>query len=97
MELRNLLIVGVALLVCVQIQHVNSAKILILFPSPAKSHNILGQALGTGLAKRGHDVTMVSPFTVKNPPSNYTQLVMGNLWEALAKGNKLQTGRIKAS
>ncbi|KAG5880366.1 hypothetical protein JTB14_029492 [Gonioctena quinquepunctata] len=36
----------------------------------APSHYILDNALMRGLAEAGHDVTLISPFTDKNPPEN---------------------------
>ncbi|KAJ8954680.1 hypothetical protein NQ318_011372 [Aromia moschata] len=47
-----------------------SAKILGVFPIAMPSRYILGNALLRGLAEAGHDVTMVSPFTEKDPPKN---------------------------
>lgn len=47
-----------------------SVKILGVFPYPSRSHSILGQALFTELAKRGHDVTFLSPYPFKKPPAN---------------------------
>nr|CAH7731538.1 unnamed protein product [Callosobruchus chinensis] len=53
-------------------------KILVIFPSPIVSHYILGEALASGLAEAGHDVTMVSPFQIKNLPKNgsYREVVL---------------------
>ncbi|KAJ8954678.1 hypothetical protein NQ318_011370 [Aromia moschata] len=48
----------------------DAAKILAVFPTAIPSHYILGNALLRGLANAGHDVTMLSPFTEKNPPKN---------------------------
>lgn len=53
---------------------VGSARILGIFPYPSKSHSILGQALFTELAGRGHEVTYVSPFPLKDPPKNYKDI-----------------------
>ncbi|KAJ8954692.1 hypothetical protein NQ318_011385 [Aromia moschata] len=44
------------------------SRILVVFPMPAPSHYILGNAYAKTLAEAGHDVTMVSPFEEKNPP-----------------------------
>lgn len=60
----------VALITC----HVESAKILGVFPFASKSHSILGQALFTALAKQGHEVTYISPFPLKKPPKNYRDI-----------------------
>ena len=54
------------------------AKILGVFPMAAPSHYILGNNLMRGLAEKGHDVTVISPFTEKNPPKNgsYRDIVL---------------------
>lgn len=46
----------------------DSAKILVVYPMAGRSHYILGNSLAKGLAEAGHDITMLSPFTEKNPP-----------------------------
>ncbi|VEN63192.1 unnamed protein product [Callosobruchus maculatus] len=53
-------------------------KILVIFPTPIISHYILGEALASGLAEAGHDVTIVSAFQTKNPPNNgsYREIVL---------------------
>ena len=62
------------LLVSCQIE---AAKILGVFPYPSKSHSILGQALCTELASRGHDVTYLSPYPFKKPPTkNYRDVAI---------------------
>jgi len=54
---------------------IKSSNILIFVPSPWKSHIISFQPLFLELASRGHNVTVVSKFIIKNPPPNYTQLI----------------------
>lgn len=49
-----------------------SLRILGVFPMIAKSHYILGSALMRGLAEKGHDITMISPFGEKTKPKNGT-------------------------
>nr|CAI5816849.1 unnamed protein product [Callosobruchus analis] len=53
-------------------------KILVIFPTPIFSHYRLGEALGSGLAEAGHDVTMVSAFQIENLPNNgsYREIVL---------------------
>lgn len=51
--------------------HAESAKIVCVFPTASKSHVLGAQALLKELALRGHEVTMVSAFPLKNPPKNY--------------------------
>jgi glucuronosyltransferase len=56
---------------------VDAAKILGVFPYPSKSHTILGQALFTELASRGHDVTFLTPYPLKKAPAkNYNEIVI---------------------
>uniref|UniRef100_A0A1Y9HAI0 Uncharacterized protein n=1 Tax=Anopheles farauti TaxID=69004 RepID=A0A1Y9HAI0_9DIPT len=50
---------------------VQPAKILSIFPTTSKSHWILGSALMKELAMDGHEVTVISPFTLKNAPKTY--------------------------
>ncbi|XP_067012380.2 UDP-glucosyltransferase 2 isoform X2 [Anabrus simplex] len=54
----------------------NCARILALFPVPAKSHVISFSALTQELARRGHQVTVVSGFPVKPPMANYTDITV---------------------
>ncbi|CAI6364338.1 unnamed protein product [Macrosiphum euphorbiae] len=54
---------------------IKSSNILVFVPSPWKSHITSFQPLFLELANRGHNVTVVSKFIVKNPPPTYTQLV----------------------
>ncbi|KAF5289137.1 hypothetical protein FQR65_LT02027 [Abscondita terminalis] len=54
-----------------------------IYPFPAYSHYQLGDAIFKALAKRGHQVTVVSPFKENNPPDNYTQILVDGLVEKL--------------
>lgn len=56
------------------IKGVQSAKILCVFPSPGRSHVLVGQTLLKALAERGHEVTMVSPFKLSKPVPNYREI-----------------------
>ncbi|XP_062540705.1 UDP-glucosyltransferase 2-like [Armigeres subalbatus] len=53
---------------------VDSAKILCVYPSPGRSHVLIGQVLLKALAERGHQVTMVSPFKLSKPVPNYREI-----------------------
>jgi hypothetical protein len=77
----NMLVLLVGLLFILNGTH--SARILGIFPMGAPSHYILGNSLLKGLAEKGHDVTMVSPFTEKNPPKNgsYRDIVLTGFLE----------------
>ncbi|XP_055629658.1 UDP-glucosyltransferase 2-like [Toxorhynchites rutilus septentrionalis] len=54
----------------------DSAKILCIFPTPSRSHVIIGQNLLKGLAERGHQVTMVSAFKLPKPVKNYREVTI---------------------
>lgn len=67
----------IVLLILFSHEFVQSARILGVFPYPSRSHSILGQALFTELAKRGHDVTYLSPYPFKSkPPENYRDIAI---------------------
>ncbi|CAH2076946.1 unnamed protein product, partial [Iphiclides podalirius] len=53
---------------------VRSARVLGLFPHTGKSHQMVFEPLLRALAERGHHVTTVSFFPLKNPPANYTDV-----------------------
>lgn len=57
---------------------IQSSNILAFLPSPWKSHIVSFKPLFLELARRGHNVTLVSQFTTKNPPTNYTQVITKN-------------------
>lgn len=59
----------------------DGSKILGIFPVPSKSHYIIGEALLRGLAEKGHDVTMISPYTLDKPMKNYTDIVVNEVLE----------------
>uniref|UniRef100_A0A2H8TSU3 UDP-glucuronosyltransferase 1-3 n=1 Tax=Melanaphis sacchari TaxID=742174 RepID=A0A2H8TSU3_9HEMI len=68
--------ISILLLVAVHYtSETESSNILIFVPSPWKSHIVSFEPLFFELANRGHNVTVVSTFAVKNPPINYTQIV----------------------
>lgn len=48
-----------------------SSKILAFLPTKARSHYGAFEPLLRELAIRGHNVTVLSPFPMKNPPPSY--------------------------
>lgn len=56
------------------LQNADAARVLGLFPHTGKSHQMVFDPLLRRLAERGHHVTVVSFFPVKNPPANYTDV-----------------------
>lgn len=57
---------------------VHSYKILALFPHPGKSHVDVFLPLTKALARKGHEVTVISHFPLKTPQINYTDVSLGN-------------------
>lgn len=55
-------------------QQCQSAKILIMYPSPSKSHLVIGQAVSKELARRGHKVTVVSSYPLDKQIDNYRDI-----------------------
>jgi hypothetical protein len=53
----------------------DGAKILGVFSFPARSHLIVHKALLLELARRGHEITVVSAFPESKPIPNYTDIV----------------------
>ncbi|RZC31813.1 UDP-glucuronosyltransferase [Asbolus verrucosus] len=51
--------------------HIKCAKILGVFPAPGYSQFILAEVLMKELANRGHQVTVISPYSPKNATENY--------------------------
>ncbi|XP_039442021.1 UDP-glucosyltransferase 2-like [Culex pipiens pallens] len=52
----------------------SGSRILAIFPSPAKSHQIVFRAMVKGLLERGHHVTMMSTDPIETDNPNITQI-----------------------
>ncbi|XP_055849521.1 UDP-glycosyltransferase UGT5-like [Episyrphus balteatus] len=77
----------ITLLLVAVIACANAYKILGVFPTMARSHFFVGSALMRGLAEKGHQVTVVSPYPAKKPIKNYRDVVTPNIlevWKARA-------------
>lgn len=92
MKVRILLI-----LVWACISNVSGYKILGVFHPPARSHYIVGHALMKGLAKAGHEVTIITPFKEKHPIENYEEIYLENSLAEAIKGNKSASNHRKNS
>uniref|UniRef100_W8C4F8 UDP-glucuronosyltransferase 2B10 n=1 Tax=Ceratitis capitata TaxID=7213 RepID=W8C4F8_CERCA len=68
MHLLTTILMASAILLGSQVQ---SYRILGILHTGARSHHIVGSALMKGLARKGHDVTVISPFPLKEPLKNY--------------------------
>jgi predicted P-loop ATPase/GTPase len=51
-----------------------AARILGVFPYPSRSHMTVYSALTTELARRGHELVVVSPYPLAKPMANYTDV-----------------------
>ncbi|XP_018573405.1 UDP-glucuronosyltransferase 2B15-like [Anoplophora glabripennis] len=60
-----------------------SKKVLGIYSHPGKSHQIMGEVILKKLAERGHEVTMVSAYPLKNPIPNYKDIVLDGFLEDL--------------
>ncbi|CAG4985721.1 unnamed protein product [Parnassius apollo] len=69
------------LLLCAFSNGVHSARVLGLFPHTGKSHQMVFEPLLRTLAERGHHVTTVSFFPLKNPIENYTDISLEGISE----------------
>lgn len=64
------------------INALDAYKILGVFPSMYKSHTIIGEALMTGLAKSGHEVTVVTGFPYTKNTKNYTHIDISDIYKS---------------
>jgi glucuronosyltransferase len=62
------------------------AKILGIFPFQGKSHFIMASALLQELAKRGHDVTVISHYPQTEKIANYTDVYVKTTLMDVMKG-----------
>ncbi|KAF4519854.1 UDP-glycosyltransferase-12 [Ephemera danica] len=67
--LKTLIITSLAVL-----PMANSARILGVFPYPSKSHMTVFSTLTRELARRGHEMVVVSSFPLSKPMLNYTDI-----------------------
>ena len=65
----------------------HGARILGVFPFPAKSHMIVQRVLMLELAGRGHQVTEVTPFLESKFVPNYTQIEVYSDFALVTGGN----------
>ncbi|CAB3222586.1 unnamed protein product [Arctia plantaginis] len=67
------------LLALIAAENAQAARILGLFPHTGKSHQMVFDPLLKTLAERGHHLTVVSFFPIKDPPANYTTVSLEGL------------------
>lgn len=73
------------ILLCVGVSE--SYKILGIFHTSSKSHYIAGGALMKGLAEKGHDVTVISPYPQDRPLKNFHDVAVQGVEELIAGEN----------
>ncbi|KAJ8722029.1 hypothetical protein PYW08_004431 [Mythimna loreyi] len=66
-------------------KYVDSANILYVVPFTSKSHFIMLKPIGLELARRGHNVTVITGNRVPNPPKNYHQYMVDEkeIWDVI--------------
>ncbi|CAK1556338.1 unnamed protein product [Leptosia nina] len=86
-------------IILIYIAYCEAANILYIVPFPSKSHDIFFRPIGLELAKRGHNVTVITSFDVPNPPKNYHKIVIERkeLWDLIGTGrpNVFETIKLK--
>ncbi|EZA57756.1 hypothetical protein DMN91_002716 [Ooceraea biroi] len=75
--MKILLSVLLVILICTQI--IGGYRILGVAPLQSKSHWILMEALMKNLAIRGHQVDVITQFSLKKPIPNYTEINIGGI------------------
>lgn len=74
--------------ICVDIGSNEAARILAIFPAPSISHQVVFRPLTQALAKRGHEIVVITPDPAfpkgSDPPANLTEIdvhdVSYDLW-----------------
>ncbi|KAJ2949071.1 hypothetical protein O0L34_g6010 [Tuta absoluta] len=71
------------LVIIVAINYCSCANILYSIPFTSKSHYIMLKAIGLELARRGHNVTVITAFKETDHPPNYHQVKVDDkeIWE----------------
>lgn len=69
---------------------IDGLKVLTIAPFSAKSHFAIANAISKTLHKAGHNVTMLSPFPLKKPLQNHTDISLAKTMEELEKGTVYQ-------
>nr|QBK47175.1 UDP-glycosyltransferase UGT42H1 [Chilo suppressalis] len=85
--MRHMTFLCVCVLVTILTCSSSALKILSVFPYPGKSHFIVVRVLLRELARKGHDVTVISYYPEKNPPQNYHDIVLSG--ESIAAEDSL--------
>ena len=80
------------ILVVLVITSCECSKILFIHPSLSRSHVIPSQVLAKILAKKGHEVTFVSPYPQNKPIKNFRDIKLEASEDDTSIYNKMQKG-----
>lgn len=63
------------------------ANILYVVPFTSTSHYIMLRPIGLELARRGHNVTVITANKEKSPPKNYHEIMVDDkkIWDVIGK------------
>lgn len=73
----NLLLVAALLM----IKNVSADKILAIFAFPGKSHTMMLNTLAEELARRGHEVTVITNYRQPKKIDNYTEIIIEPMYD----------------
>lgn len=62
---------------------INASKILGFFPMPSASHVRLGYEIVFELHRRGHDITMITPYPKNVQLENFREIYLKDVSEAM--------------
>ncbi|XP_055598542.1 UDP-glucosyltransferase 2-like isoform X2 [Uranotaenia lowii] len=82
-KLKQVMALSCVIVLLIVCSKVESARILAIFPSPAKSHQIVFRALVEGLLERGHQLTIMTPDPLDTINENVTQIDWSYAYEAI--------------
>ncbi|KAJ8963142.1 hypothetical protein NQ318_018607 [Aromia moschata] len=68
---------------------VKGKKVLGIYTHPGRSHQIIGETILVNLARRGHNITMISAFPLKEPVPNYTELYLDGFKDEISSDDDI--------
>lgn len=76
-----------SLILIVIVNYCGASNILYIMPFTSKSHYIMLRPVGLELARRGHNVTVITPYKYENPLPNYHQVFVEvkEIWDVLGQ------------
>lgn len=82
--------------ICVDIGSNEAARILAIFPAPSISHQVVFRPLTQALAKRGHEVVVITPdpvFAKGKSPANLTEIDVHDISYGIWQENLLKISK----